>query len=295
MTRVAVAPMEKVHGSVPKVDYFFMGGSSTFAIRFPEDLDAADVRVLERKLVFRTPYGEGPIMKLLEVGGKTVLTTKMHGRRLGVSRADSSRQVFWIAREAGVRRIVAEGGAGAVNHLLEPRDLVVCHDYIDLSLRKDVELGGPHLLVMRDPVCPQQAELLLTVASEKCTQWNDHRRVFRRGIYAVTDGRHWESRAEVQMIKNMGADLAGQSMCPEVYLAREIGACYTRLDMVVNYAEGIVEDWQHQELKDIFHGEAPRISEIILETLRRLPAEKSCGCDSLKKPSLLIDQEYAEG
>lgn len=286
--------MEKVYNSVPKVDYFFMGGSSTFSIRFPEDLQAADARVLERKLVFRTPYGESPIMKLFEVGGKAILTTKMHGRRLGVSRADSSRQVFWVAREAGVQRIVAEGGAGAVNHLLELRDLLVCRDYIDLSLRKDVELGGPHLLVMRDPVCPQQAELLLDVAREKCQQWGDRRRIFRRGIYAVTDGRHWESRAEVQMIKNMGADLVGQSMCPEVYLAREIGACYARLDMVVNYAEGIVEDWQHKDLQAIFYGEAPRIGEIILETLRRLPLEKRCGCSDLKKPSLLVDREYAE-
>lgn len=286
--------MDKVYNSVPKVDYFFMGGSSTFSIRFPEDLGAADVQVLERKLVFNTPYGEGPIMKLFAVGGKIILTTKMHGRRLGVSRADSSRQVFWVAREAGVQRILAEGGAGAVNHLLELRDLLVCHDYIDLSLRKDVELGGPHLLVMRDPICRQQADLLLAVAEEKCQQWGDRRRIFRRGIYAVTDGRHWESRAEVQMIKQMGADLAGQSMCPEVYLAREIGACYARLDMVVNHAEGIVADWRHDDLRDIFYGEAPRIGEIILEAFRRLPLEKTCPCAGLKKPSLLVDREYAQ-
>lgn len=286
--------MEKVYNSVPQVDYFFMGGSSTFSIRFPEDLAAPGVQVLERKLVFRTPYGESPIMKLFEVDGKRVLTTKMHGRRLGVSRADSSRQVYWVAREAGVKRILAEGGAGAVNHLLEPRDLVIAHDYIDLSLRRDVELGGPHLLVMRDPVCPQLSGILHDVAGEQIRRTGDRRRLFRRGIYAVTDGRHWESRAEVQMLKQMGADLAGQSLCPEVYLAREIAACYGRIDMVVNYAEGIVEDWKHEELKDIFYNDAPFIGQIMLEALRRVDLHRTCSCADLKKPSLLIDREYAE-
>lgn len=290
-----VSGMEKVYNSVPKVDYFFMGGSSTFSIRFPEDLGAPGVQVVERKLVFRTPYGESPIMKLFEVDGKLVLTTKMHGRRLGVSRADSSRQVFWVAREAGVKRILAEGGAGAINHLLELRDLILCHDYIDLSLRRDVELGGPHLLVMRDPVCPQLQQLLYEVAAAQIRAKGDGRRLFRRGIYAVTDGRHWESRAEVQMLKQMGADVVGQSLCPEVYLAREIGACYGRIDMIVNYAEGIVEDWKHEDLKDIFYNEAHFIGQIMLEALRRVDLNRTCQCADLKKPTLLVDREYAEG
>lgn len=286
--------MEKVYNSVPKVDYFFMGGSSTFSLRFPEDLEAPDTRVLERKLVIQTPYGDSPIMKLFEVAGKTVLTTKMHGRRLGVTRADSSRQVFWVAREAGVKRIIAEGGVGAANHLLELRDLVFPHDYIDNSLRKDVELGGPHLLVMRDPVCPHLKSVLMDVARAVVAARKDPRRIFQRGIYAVTDGRHWESRAEVQMLRQAGADIVGQSMCPEVYLSREIGACFAGCYMVVNYAEGVVEDWKHSDLKDIFYNDARIIGEIMLETLRRISLDRPCGCQDLKKPTLLVDREYSE-
>lgn len=287
--------MEKVYNSVPKVDYCFMGGSSTFSIRVPEDLELSDANVVERKLAFNTPYGESPIMKLFEINGKLVLTTKMHGRRLGVSRADSSRQVFWVLREAGVKQIVAEGGVGAVNHMLELRDLVFPHDYIDLSLRKDVELGGPHLLVMRDPVCPTLKRTMLDVSREYCDKIGDKRRIFDRGVYGVTDGRHWESRAEVQMMARMGIDLAGQSMCPEVYLAREIGACFAGCYMVVNYAEGVIQDWSHKDLKDIFFNEARNIGQIMMETLRRMTLPKSCGCDDLKKKSLLMDTEYANG
>lgn len=286
--------MEKIYNSVPQVDFCFMGGSSTFSIRCPEDLELPDVKVIERKLVFQTPYGESPIFKLFAIGDRQVITTRMHGRRMGVSRADSSRQVYWVLKQAGVKRIVAEGGAGAVNHLLELRDLVLPTDYIDYSLRKDVELGGPHLLVMRDPICPEQHGILLKTAQGYCESIGDRRRIFQRGIYGCTDGRHWESRSEVQMMKQNGCDLSGQSMCPEVYLSREIGACYTRIDLVVNYAEGIVEDWRHKDLKDIFYGESRAIANICLETIRKIPMEKHCGCDGLKKPSLLIDKEYAE-
>lgn len=287
--------MQSVYNSVPPADFALVGGSSTFSIRLPEDLQEPGVQVLERKLVFQTPYGESPIMKLFSVDGRTVLTTKMHGRRLGVTRGDSSRQLYWVLRQAGVKRVISEGGVGAVNHLLELRDLMVPTDYIDLSLRKDVELGGPHLLVMRDPLCPELSGLLLDVARQYCEARGDRRRIYPRGIYAVTDGRHWESRAEVQMIRGMHADIIGQSLCPDVYLCREIGACFAGLYMIVNYAEGIVEDWKHKDLKDIFYGEAEAIGRMLIETIRRIPAEKhGCQCEDLKKASLLVDREYAE-
>ena len=64
----------------------------------------------------------------------------MHGWRSGVARGRASQQIFWVLREAGVRTILAEGGVGSLREDLTPGDLVIPHDYIDLSLRKDVSL-----------------------------------------------------------------------------------------------------------------------------------------------------------
>ena len=199
-----------------------------------------------------------------------------------MARGAASQQVFWVFREAGVKRIIADGGVGSVNHLLNPRDLIVPSDYIDFSMRKDVSLGGPYLLVMRQAVCPEISKGLLG-ASEKIYDG----RIFDRGIYAVTDGRHFESRAEVVMLGRSGADIVGQSMCPEVYLAREIGACYGRVDIVVNYAEGVVKDWEHDELKDIFYGLSNKIAAIVLDTVESLNLGQGCGCPQLRKDTLL--------
>src|SRR3990172_11764395 len=97
---------------IPSAHFAIIGGSSTFSIRFPGALDEPDVRVVDEGLAFATPYGESPPFTHFALGDgpdrKSVLTCKMHGWRSGVSRADASRQVFWVFREAGVSSILAE-------------------------------------------------------------------------------------------------------------------------------------------------------------------------------------------
>ncbi len=273
--------------STPETALGLVGGSSTLSIPFPQGLNAPDVEVLEEGLVFATPWGESPAFTLFALAGRQVLTCRMHGWRQGVTRADASRQVFWVFQQAGVRKIVAEGGVGSVSPLLDLKDLVIPTDYIDFSVRKDVGLGGSYLGVMRQPTCPHLRQFLFEAAEAAAWEKRD-RRVFSRGTYAVTDGRHFESVAEVQMMRQAGADIVGQSMAPEVYLAREIGACYARVDMVVNYGEGVVRDWRHQDLSDIFYGESRVIGNIVLDALRQAEAEdSSCGCADLRRPTLL--------
>ncbi|MFZ5597230.1 MAG: MTAP family purine nucleoside phosphorylase [Bacillota bacterium] len=268
--------------NIPAADYAVIGGSGTYSLKYPEDLNRSDIQVLEESMVFSTPYGDSPPMKLFRLGDRDVLSVKMHGWRPGVPRGRASQQLFWVFREAGVKRIIADGGVGSVNHLLKPRDLMVPDDYIDFSMRKDTGLGSPYLLAMRQPVCPNIRKALLDAAERRYRG-----RIFDRGIYAVTDGRHFESRAEVVMLGRAGADVVGQSMCPEVYLAREIGACYGRVDIVVNYAEGVIRDWDHDELRDIFFGMSGNIASIVTDALVSLDSDRDCGCPDLRKETLL--------
>jgi 5'-methylthioadenosine phosphorylase len=269
---------------IPAAAYAVVGGSGTLSSNFPANVTDKDVEILADNLRFNTPCGESPAMRLFRVGEKRVLTVKMHGWRSGVTRADASRQVFWVFREAGVKRIISEGGVGTVNKLLDLRDFIIPDDYLDLSVRKDVMLDGRYLLVMRDALCPEMRQALIAATKKRFDG-----RVFIRGTYAVTDGRHFESPAEVAMM-NGHADIVGQSICPEVYLAREIGACYAGLYFTVTYGEGIKEKWSHQDMADIFYDDAPMIGQIILETIRNVDADdRKCECLSLRKETLLKD------
>lgn len=263
-----------------KADFAIIGGSGTLSSNFPNDFD--EIEILNDDFVIDTPYGKSPHFKLFNVDGKTVITCRMHGWRSGITRADASRQIFWTFREFGVKRILSEGGVGTVNRLLNPRDLIIPDDYLDLSNRKDVMLDGRYLLIMRNALCEELRSTLLNISREKFNG-----RIFDRGIYAVTDGRHFESPAEIAML-NGHADIVGQSLAPEVYLAREIGACYANLSFVVNYGEGI-KVWSHDTMKDIFFDDAHLIADILINTIKQTSINKTCDCESLRKETLLKD------
>jgi 5'-methylthioadenosine phosphorylase len=105
-------------------------------------------------------------------------------------------------------------------------------------------------------------------------------------VYVVTEGPRFESPSEVRFLRTLG-DIVGQSFSPEVWLARDIGACYGGVYVVVNYAEGVVEDWSHDELARIFRDDASLVAKIVLAALADLPSKPSCHCRELRKQSLL--------
>ncbi len=270
----------------PHCDIAFIGGSSTLSIEMPEDLMLSEITIEITGQFFDTPFGLAGPFKIFQLQGDTckkrIISCQMHNWKTGLTRRQSSLQAFWVFKQAQVKYVLSEGGVGAVNHLLKPRDLIIPHDYMDFSMRKDVAISDEYLLIMRQPVCPDFSKVIIESAK---SNWSS--RVFDLGIYANTDGRHFESVAEVNYMKMAGADIVGQSFCPEVYLAREIGACYAGLYMVVNHAEGIVTPWEHEELSDIFYSESKNFGKIIIDALKTEITCKNCQCQELRKETLL--------
>ena len=65
--------------------------------------------------------------------------------------------------------------------------------------------------------------------------------VHGRAVYVATTGPRLETAAEIRKFGLLGGDLVGQTLAPEIFLARELELCYAALTYVVNYAEGVVE------------------------------------------------------
>ena len=268
--------------SIPSATLAFIGGSGTQATPLSGDLHPG-VRVLDDDLVFETPFGDSPPFALLALDGRAVLHVRMHGWRKGVSRGVASRQVFSVLHRAGVLRVLSEAGVGSLNHLLDPGDLVVCDDFVDLTTGRAGEgVVGDHLLIMRDALCATGRETLRVAAQQRAPD----RRLFSRGVYVVTEGPRFETPAEVRHLQTLG-DVVGQSLSPEAWLARDIGVCYAGLQIVVNYGEGVVEAWSHDELARIFSADAPLIGGIVLEALAAWSDRGDCSCAALRKPTLL--------
>ncbi|MFN8526347.1 MAG: phosphorylase [Chloroflexota bacterium] len=268
---------------IPKTPFAIIGGSGTWAITFPEDVADPDVTVVQRDLVFDTPYGTSPPLKLLRLNpsapdhvAKDVLHVPMHGwrRDSDYTRLDSSEQLFWLFREAGVKQILVEASVGGLNHLLEPNDIVVPHDFIDERVSRSIKfVSNVGVLRMRKPMCPSLGNVLISEAEKH------YRRVMRRGISIVFEGPRIESPAEIALMRQQGGDIVGQSATPEVYLARSIGAHIAFLNIVSNYAEGVNDDWRTDEWNDFYLKCGPTVGKTILGAMKRLTGTVDCECD----------------
>ena len=277
-----------IRTDIPCADYAHIGGSGTWGGDFPDNTGIEGVKVLERDMEFETPYGTTVPMMLFEIPAEmtadhkphTVLDVPFHGwSSLSPYNDTPSERVFWVLQRAGVKFVIADGSGGGINPLLEPGDVIIPHDLIDLTKRISyMEKFNPAIVRMRDIICPDLADILYDAAHE------EYNRVFGRGIYAVSEGPRFETKAEVQMLYDMHCDICGQTMMPEAGLARAIGACYAGIYLISNFAEGINPDWK-RPIFDMYHECAPKFGRIAICALAAINPEKmECHCKEYLLP-----------
>ncbi|VDL85823.1 unnamed protein product [Nippostrongylus brasiliensis] len=62
------------------------------------------------------------------------------------------------------------------------------------------------------------------------------------GIYVMTGGPHYETPAEVAMLREMGGDAVGMSTCPEVIVAAQCGIKVFGFSVITNMANTDIDD-----------------------------------------------------
>jgi 5'-methylthioadenosine phosphorylase len=224
-----------------------IGGSGTWATRFPEDLGRSEVGVLEYLDPVDTPYGQSCPMKLIEVGGERVLRVAMHGWHRDESSGwvptwTCALQVAWLFREAGVEWALVDGSVGGIQRPdtrgapLPPWSVVITDDFIQhwtppTPVR--IAVTGSGGLRMRDPFCAGLRRHLLEAARRQA-QFS----VSDGGVYACTPTGRFETSAEIRMLAGWGAHVVGQTLGHEAPLMRQLGIHFASLNIVSNYAEG---------------------------------------------------------
>ena len=143
---------------------------------------------------------------------------------------------LYALKALGVTKILAWVAPGSLQEEMAPGDLVVPHDVLDEGK------GGPHTFypgvgwgfIRHNPLfCPELRAAMLGALAGAPFTVHDH------GVYVATTGPRLETAAEIRKFRLLGGDLVGQTLAPEVFLARELELCYTALTYVVNYAEGL--------------------------------------------------------
>jgi purine-nucleoside phosphorylase len=188
---------------------------------------------------FPVPHVEGHAGTLwsAELGDRRVLL--FSGRVHLYEGHDLAEVVMGVrtAVAAGCDTVVLTNAAGGCGEGLRPGDLVLIRDHLNLTGRNplvgpnDIRLG-PRFPDMTDVYTPELRALASQVAAEQGG-------LLAEGVYAWFLGPTYETPAEVEMARRLGADLVGMSTVPEAIAARHMGARVLGLSLVTNLAAGI--------------------------------------------------------
>ncbi len=89
-------------------------------------------------------------------------------------------------------------------------------------------------------------------------------------MYAQFTGPHYETPAEVQYAKVIGANLVGMSTALEAIAARHAGMEVFGISLVTNLAAGISDmALSHEEVIEAGQAAGPRISKLLAEIISR--------------------------
>jgi len=175
-----------------------------------------------------------------------------------------------VAAALGVSTLVVTNAAGAVRADLEPGDLVLLEDQMNLMGTSPL-VGPPREGETRFPDmgAPYDAglrTLALQVAAERDID-------LRTGVYAAMLGPAYETAAEVRMVGKLGADLVGMSTVPEVLVARALGLRCLGFSMVTNKGTGLsTEPVTHEEVLEVGRLAGQRLADLLVACLERMPS-----------------------
>ena len=212
-----------------------------------------------------TVAGHSPVLRSVTVGGLRVLVflgrahlyeghapaAVVHGVRTAVA--------------AGCRVVVLTNAAGGIAAGLAPGQPVLISDHLNLTGRSP--LAGP----------PPPAGYPARFADLSDLYAARLRAVARaadpglaEGVYAALPGPHYETPAEIRMLRGAGADLVGMSTALEAIAARHLGAEVLGISLVTNIAAGLSDQpLDHAEVLAAGQAAAARMGELLAGVLPR--------------------------
>jgi purine-nucleoside phosphorylase len=159
---------------------------------------------------------------------------------------------------AGARVVVLTNAAGAVCEDFTVGQPVLISDHLNLTARSP--LVGAQFVDMVDAYAARLRALAHEVDPG-----------LAEGVYAGLPGPHFETPAEIRMLRTLGADLVGMSTVHEAIAARAAGAEVLGVSLVTNMAAGITgEPLSHVEVLETGAASAARMGALLADVVARL-------------------------
>lgn len=200
------------------------------------------------------------------VGGRPVLVLS---GRVHAYEGYTHREVTILLRAAfqvGLRTVVLTNAAGGLNPAFEPGELMLVTDHINLSgdnplFGPNIDALGPRFPALTDAYDPDLADRARTAAQRAAVHLHE-------GVYVMLPGPNYETRAELRMLRGLGADAVGMSTVLEVIVARHAGVRVLAFSLITNKATPDVEiGASHNEVIEMGKVGAARLVKLLGELL----------------------------
>jgi purine-nucleoside phosphorylase len=197
-----------------------------------------------------TAVGHAGTLVLGSFGGVPVAV--MRGRAHLYEGLSPAKTVFGIRVLGllGVRTLVLTNAVGAIDESLEPGQLVLISDHLNLQAQSPLvgpndESLGPRFPDMSDAYDSELRAAARAAAGRLGLALGE-------GVYAAWLGPAFETPAEIRMLRALGADIVGMSTVPEVLAARHMGVRCLAISCVTNLAAGVSpEPIDHERVLEV--------------------------------------------
>jgi purine-nucleoside phosphorylase len=209
----------------------------------------------------RVPYAEIPSFpqstaighagRMVVGNAGSVAVAAMQGR-VHLYEGYSAREITFPIRvfaRMGIRAVILTNAAGGMNLSYSQGALVLIRDHINLQgtnplIGHNDDRFGPRFPDMTRAYDPQYR----AIAKEEARNLN---LILEEGIYAALPGPSYETPAEIDYLRRIGADLVGMSTVAEVIAARHMGLKVLAISCVTNMAAGILDQpLSHSEVME---------------------------------------------
>ena len=162
------------------------------------------------------------------------------------------------AAAAGCRTVVLTNGCGGLTEAWTPGTPVLIADHINLTATSPIE--GAHFVDLTDLYSARLRALCREVDP-----------ALDEGVYVQFPGPHYETPAEIAMVRAIGGTLVGMSTTLEAIAAREAGMEVLGISLVTNLAAGISgEPLDHDEVLEAGRTAAARMGGLLSEIIGRM-------------------------
>ena len=163
-----------------------------------------------------------------------------------------------MSAAAGCRVAVLTNGCGGLREAWEPGTPVLIRDHINLTGSSPVE--GANFVDLTDLYSRRLRALCQDVDPS-----------LDEGVYVQFPGPHYETPAEINMVRVIGGDLVGMSTTLEAIAAREAGMEVLGISLVTNQAAGMTgEPLNHEEVLEAGRAAATRMGRLLGSIVPRL-------------------------